>query len=129
MPAPVRRYINPALRDWSIVRGGRAEDPSMTSNVVFELSLQYGSSPAMPTAGSKLHLIRKATEQSALEAKREIERCLNKFLADGRIVTLTVSATVTAAPDGSGAYLGAEVEFIDGLGQRNLVRFSVRPGA
>jgi hypothetical protein len=57
-----------------------------------------------------------------------LRRCLNKFLADGRIVTLTVTATATSAPDGSGAYLAAEVEFIDGLGQRNLIRFSVRPG-
>lgn len=101
----------------------------MTSNVVFELSLRYGSSPAMPTAGSKLHLIKKATDQSALQAKREIERCLNKYVADKRITTLAVITSVVTDPGGSGAYLSADVQFIDSSGQRNLVKFGIKPGA
>ncbi len=129
MTAPARRYLRPSDRDWVFSLGSRQGDSSMTSNVVFELSLRYGSSPAMPTAGSKLHLIKKATDQSALEAKREIERCLNKYLADGRIATLTVSAVSTPAPGGSGAALTATVDFIDSRGQPGKVRFSFRPGA
>lgn len=112
-----------------MVLGSRQGDPTMTSNVVFELSLQYGSSPAMPTAGSKLHLIRKATDQSALQAKREIERCLSKYVSDRRINTLNVTTLAVTSIGGSGAYLSAEVQFIDSSGQRNLVKFGIRPGA
>lgn len=126
MPAPVRRYLSPAILDWEFVRGSRREDGTMTSCIVYSLSLRFGSSPAMPTAGSKLHLIQKATDQSAIQAKREIERCLAVYLADGRISSMNVTVQVATNP--GGAYLDALIDYIDGTGQSNRLKFGIRPG-
>lgn len=94
MSSPRRRAVNPATRDWTLVKGERVGDASYVSSVIFLITLQYNSSPVLPGLGSKFHLINKITPDLSARCKKEVERCLLPLTGNRKISDVETTVTV-----------------------------------
>jgi hypothetical protein len=118
------RVIDPDSRDWVMVKGERKVDPTLLSQVLFLIALEFNSSPAFPGLGSKFHLIGKITEDIDTVLSQEAERCL-KPLTDANVIKdLNTKVTITEQPAAE-TLIEMLIEFKDAAGRPAQVVFTV----
>jgi len=122
--ARISRVLDPLTRDWVIVKGQRQIDDTLISRVLFLVALEYNSSPAFPGLGSKLHEIKKITDDIDVVISQEIERCLKPMVDEGELTDLLVTTTVTGR-DRIDPVIETKVSFRDATGRPQSTKFEV----
>lgn len=123
--ARISRAIDPETRDWVIVNGQRKVEDTLITRVLFLVALEYNSSPAFPGIGSKLHEIKKITEDIDVVISQEIERTLRPMVDEGELVDLLVTTTVTGR-ERIDPSIVTKVSFRDAAGQPQSTQFEVQ---
>lgn len=123
--ARISRAIDPETRDWIMVRGERKLDDTLITRVLFLVALEYNSSPAYPGIGSKLHEIKKITDDIDVVISQEIERTLKPMVDEGELVDLVVTTEVTGR-DRIDPSIVTKVSFRDAAGKPSSTTFEVQ---
>lgn len=94
--------------------GDIATDDTIMSSAVHQLAMSYGSSPANPTGGCKIHGIKKLLSVVPEQAKQYAREAVQEWINEGRMTDVTVDAN-RGGPRGS---LYWEIGFTDSSNER-----------
>lgn len=127
MPAKARRWLDPMTGDYVVERGGPRGDDGHASSIVLRLRMHRGTCGALPTFGSRLHTIQKATKGSSRLAESYVLEALEDLIQPKTIRDVDVDVTV--APVSGGAALLIEVSYTDSAGDSRSVTYTSAVGA
>ena len=113
--------IDASLNDLVYEDGDIVTDDTIMSSAVHQLALKYGSSPANPTGGCKVHNITKLLSVVPEQAKQYAREAVKEWTDDGRITDVTVDAN-RGGPRGS---LYWEIGFKDASNERITITLPV----
>lgn len=128
MAAKARRWLDPMTGDYVVESGGPRGDTTRASQVLLRLRMHRGSCAVMPTLGSRLHMIRKATPGAARLATSYVFEALDDLIRARLIREVDVTVDIVSVP-GAGAALAINVSFLDTSSDQRSVAFTSAPGA
>lgn len=123
MPARKKRTVTGEV---VLVNGRFAEDEAFSTELVSRLRTRRGSVIPLPTYGSRLHTIKKATSDAAALAEKYCDIAVRPMIDQGKIRSATFSATITRTYPG--AYLLIECVYRDRQGRRQTLEYNHRLG-